>query len=264
MINLKDIEEWYSGKALATLQTFVIPRLVEADELGYWIPKISRRLKAALNKQAVAMRFGRENEHVLRSIKHGNEDGWHLTFAMQFGNYMGAPNNLALAERLRLHVRTDEQAKAFAEALRWAKGFKPVAELITLLDMSRPRPVYVFKTLSPTVVANVGKALGLALNTIRMPEIEWKWVEFKHNGETVRMHMGEILWPAGTKHDTSRFASAGSQCHACGHGIRNNFNWAPLVADGPDGPRSLWVGRDCAKKLFGCEVTGDAVFQKTA
>jgi hypothetical protein len=37
-------------------------------------------------------------------------------------------------------------------------------------------------------------------------------------------------------------------------------NWVPLVAQMAAGPASLWVGRDCAKKLFGADASGEATY----
>jgi hypothetical protein len=72
--------------------------------------------------------------------------------------------------------------------------------------------------------------------------------------------VGRVVWPEGTEHACSRFAASGSQnqCHACGHAIRNAFNWVPLVVENAEGvPHALWVGRDCAENLFGIKATGE-------
>lgn len=48
------------------------------------------------------------------------------------------------------------------------------------------------------------------------------------------------------------------QCQACGHAIKNVFNWVPLVVDSAAGvPHAMWVGKDCAQTLFGVTVKGE-------
>jgi hypothetical protein len=181
---------------------------------------------------------------------------------MRFGIVSLSPHNLELAARLRPHAGP-EQLVALEEAARWAADFAPLARLVELLDSRRPRPEIVFKTLSPAVLENVGKVIGMDLSTVRAPKIEYTWVDWVDpDGVRHGICQGKILWPEGTRHGVSRW-SDGSQCHACGHTIRNPTNWFPIVADatGGEAPASLWVGRDCARKLFGCEVTGDAIYQ---
>ena len=138
--------------------------------------------------------------------------------------------------------------------------------MLKLLDSRKPIPTLVCKTLSPTVLVNVGKTMGVELDSIAVPEIVWKWVKRTGKGGLVfEIAVPKIIWPKGTRHNTSRFAKGTAhnvQCHACGHAIKNVYNWVPLLANAAGfitpGPVSLWVGRDCARKLFGCEVTGDA------
>jgi len=264
------ILHWYSGKALDKIVTSVLPTLQEAEKLGYWPPKTSRSVCAALNKQSVAQRFARKHDphnhdaNEFAAIKQGKQNGYYLGHAMMFGLFQMAPGNVELAEQLRPGV-TKEQEEVFSTALQWAQDFAPVAELVQLLNDTRPRPVYVMATLSPTVFRNVGLAMGLKLDTIRMPEIKWTWITVMIKGKECRMSFGEILWPKGTKHGCSRYARGTAdnrQCHSCGHAIKNAYNWVPLVAAAKGGPLSLWVGRDCAERLFGCKVDGDAIYKK--
>ncbi len=182
---------------------------------------------------------------------------------MEFGHFSAAPACLQTARDLR-EFAVATQISLLEVVADWADAFSPVADAVELLDRARPAPVYEFAEISPTVAGNVGRAIGVDFSTIRMPEIRWTWIEIEIKGELCRVRHGEILWPSGTRHGASRF-SGGSQCEACGHGIRDRCNWVPLVANAShpqhgDGPVSLWVGRDCARKLFGCVVTGDAVY----
>jgi hypothetical protein len=97
-----------------------------------------------------------------------------------------------------------------------------------------------------------------------MPDIEYvptetvdpKTGKVEYGWETI------IHWPEPTVHQSSVHAYKFSCCHACGHRIRNPYNWVPLYAKDKAGvAHSLWVGRDCAKSLFGIELSGDMVLK---
>jgi hypothetical protein len=278
------IEKWYSGKALGAIQSYVLPMLAQAEAEGCWPKGASRKVRAALNKQAVALKFANANDR--RDRDHGTEGllsdvsddrrpgyysecrGWLLVHNMMFGQFARAREALVLADALKPHCVNDAERHALALARQWAQDFAPVAELVVLLDSRRPRPVLVCKTLSRTVLDNVGRAMDIDLDSIEAPKMEMEWVEtLLPNGQVVQMPRVKVLWPEGTRHDTSRFAygvAFNQQCHACGHAIKNPFNWVPLLAQTPQGPVSLWVGRDCAKNLFECEVSGEALYDHGA
>lgn len=189
--------------------------------------------------------------------------GWKLVFAMMFGHFWDAPQLVTLADALVPYVRCDSERLALETARRWAVDFSPLARLVAELDATRPKPNYEFKEISSAVRANVQDEMGLLFETVRVPEIRWSKVQIEVKGQLVWTWVGEVLWPAGTRHGASKFsvsAAGANQCQACGHAIRDNGNWCPLVLDGPGGPASLWVGRDCARHLFGCRVGGEGRF----
>jgi hypothetical protein len=267
------IEKWYSGKTLQAIRTFVIPMLVQAAGDGCWPKGASRKVHAALGKQNVAGKFAKTNRELLESLADDEKTweakhrGWTIAHAMQFGS-LGQANDVAAtvaALRPVAEARGADEALTIGSLLdtaqQWAADFAPVAALVKTLDASRPKPIIVLGSLSRTVADNVGAAMGVAIDTIECPPIEWTWVEEEVDGAIVRVPVGRILWPDGTRHHQSRFAS-GSQCHACGHGIRNPLNWVPLVAQTATAPVSLWVGRDCARKLFKAVVTGDGRYER--
>jgi hypothetical protein len=145
-------------------------------------------------------------------------------------------------------------AAALDDGENWGNDFAPVAEAVETLNATRPKPVYFLGTLSATVLGNVSKFMGMDFTTLAIPEMEWKLVdETDEEGKLVRKWVVNILWPEGTKHNTSRYAR-GNCCHACGHRIYNPYNWVPMVGESADGPVSLWTGKDCAENLFGCKV----------
>lgn len=285
------IEKWYSGKGLHTIRTYVLPTLATAEKDGYWPKGASRKIKAALNKQNVAIKFAKDND---RNFERTDDDagllddvldirgkryyeakvkGSTLVHWMNYGQYAHAESALDLCDKLLPYTVNAAEKKALATARQWAEDFAPIAELDRLLDSRRAKPEYVCKTLSPTVLANVGKALQIDLTSVAVPPMKGKWIKVNRpikgqpgKFEEIQIYHIEILWPEGTKHCTSKFShgsrAGNSQCEACGHAIRNGYNWVPLLATTPKGPVSLWVGRDCASKLFGCDVTGDAEYAR--
>lgn len=279
------IEKWYSGKALATIRSFVLPALAEAEAAGYWQPGVSRKVRAALNKPNVAIKFARANDRnyststsagllhdvgvdrAARDIRYTTE-GRRFVSAMRYGSFGEAPALVALGNTLEPYCVNDEERAALATARQWALDFAPVAELVARLDATRPVPTVVLGSLSPTVAANLGRSLGIAFETISVPTIEWSWVEMEIKGARVRVPVAKILWPEGTQHNRSRFAfgsrAGNHQCHACGHAIQRADNWIPLLARDAAGenPLSLWVGRDCAKRLFLVDVKGAAEYRR--
>jgi len=183
--------------------------------------------------------------------------------AMMFGSFSQAPRVLTLVDQLTPHCACDAECTALETARKWAIDFTPVAELVAKLDATRPKPSYVFGEISQTVLDNVGREMGITFASVHIPEIRWEKVErCDEHGRLTFGWVGIIQWPEGTVHGRSRFAAGNNQCHACGHRIRKNDNWVPLVADGTSAPVSLWVGRDCARHLFGCATTGDADFRR--
>jgi hypothetical protein len=266
MTRFEPILEWYSGKARDTIVSFTIPALIESEQLGYWKKGAARTVRATLNKQNVAAKWAREVEKKFGSIQFGSFHLRHdhpLSDAqanLLYGSFERAPRLL----RSDVAARSADAEKPYAEdAIRWAAAFAPVADLVALLDSRRPRAVVVMKTLSPTVAQNVGEHIGLDVSTIQPPPMHGEWVKFVHKGRTCHVYQVVVDWPEGTLHGRSRFLGSANhdQCEACGHAIKDPFNWVPILAyDAKAVPHSLWVGRDCAKKLFGCEVEGDAVY----
>jgi hypothetical protein len=273
------IQKWYKGKALQTIKDYVLPTLALAEEQGYWPKGASRKVKAALNKQTIARSFARAQEEsgVLQGISEDRGhtrtyaspppkiSGWDLVSAMLYGSVERAPRLLQLVNQLAPLCINEQEKEALARGRQWIQDFLPIAELVALLDSRRPVPTLVCKTLSPLVLATLGTSLGITLESIESPPIKYTWVtKTTPKGETYQVSLPYIAWPVGTSFDRSKFADNFEHCHACGHRIKNVFNWVPLLGQikGPigPGPTALWVGRDCAKKLFGCEVEGEALW----
>ena len=288
---LDSILEWYSGKAQQNLLAQALPALRASVQAGAWIPKASRMVPAALSKQPVAVKFARANErdHRVRSAQANigracagllddvyrdrvkwyepGPKGGDLVHVMTFGLFRAAPRLLATCEELRPLVTNSAEETALATARRWCEAMAPLASICGELDLRRPPRRVVFGTLSPLVAEHLGAKLDLKLDTVRSPKMVMEWVTrtFKKAGHLVaeKVQVIRILWPEGTIHSSSRFATDGQHCEACGHAIRDPFNWLPvLIDDQASIPHSFWIGRDCARRLFGATVDGDALYER--
>ncbi len=263
-INTKAILSWYTGKSLEGA-ALALDLLEKSEDAGFWLPGSSRKVTSLLSKQNVANKLAKS---------HASSSSI-LTYAlieMQFGAFKRAPDVL-----VKLAGGTSGRPADFAvlaDVRRWAETFTPVATLVHLLDSRRPKPTIVCKTLSRSVVSNLYGKLGMSLASLETPPMKGEWVDVTRpikgdrygRSETVKVWHVEILWPEGTRHHRSRFANGSAagnmQCEACGHAIRDPYNWCPLVAREADGIySSLWCGKDCARKLLECEVdSGEAIY----
>lgn len=154
---------------------------------------------------------------------------------------------------------TDPRPALLEKRAAFKKAMEPVEALMQVWDSQRPPPTFTNIGASPTITANL-KALGAEKAEPAPMKREWVEVTNPKTGK-VELHLVvEIIWPEGTQHGTSQYrgTSNNSQCESCGHAIKNMFNWVPILLTCTDGSlKSLWGGRDCAKTLFGIDMTGD-------
>lgn len=266
-MRFEKILEWFSGKSRDTIINVTIPALVESEALEYWKKGVSRTAKATLNKQNIAAKWAREVEKALGvNYSHPLYEG---LSNMRYGSFGCAPKMLTVEALAKLHgeqyflVKRGLSQNVNAVIERWARANAEVTELVDLLDSRRPKPVVVMKTLSPTVAKNVSAHIGLDVSTIQSPPMHGEWVERVIKGRKVKVYAIVIDWPDGTLHNRSRFLHSANNalCQACGHAIQDPYNWVPILSyDAGNTPYALWVGRDCARKLFGCEVEGEAIY----
>lgn len=160
------------------------------------------------------------------------------------------------SRRVQSVLDPSKAAKKSREAYK--EAFKRLENLFLEWDATRPAPTFTKLGTSPTITATI-KSLDAV--SVDVCPIEQKQVEFTdEKGKKAYKTIVILHWPAGTVHGTSRYSSTNNnlQCQACGHAIKNAFNWVPLVLTAADGtPKSLWVGRDCSKSLFGIELDGE-------
>lgn len=260
---------WFKGKAHDKAHTaFLLLR--QSEFQGFWLKGASRQVRAALNKAAVAKKVAAmaDEYYQMASLDDQRNAWFKIHMGMEYADHYVLQIGAAIdVLKKKLPNPTDEQRTILVSARNFADAMVPVIELMDLLDSRRPPRVVVFKTLSRTVAANLlGDGLQLAMKTLREPEIEYVWMtEVAPDGTKFQVCQGIVKWPKGTRHGCSKYScsrAGNSQCEACGHAIKNPFNWVPLLIDDArdNSPCSLWVGKDCAEKLFGCEVSGDALY----
>jgi hypothetical protein len=132
---------------------------------------------------------------------------------------------------------------------------------VAALNEKRNQAVFISDPtkVSPTVRETLDR-LDLNSLTIRVCPIDYRLEDvLLPSGKTVKTHVAYLVWPKGTVHGASRFHATNNnaQCQACGHAIKNPFNWVPVLVDNKAGvPHSVWVGRDCAEKIFGIKMVG--------
>lgn len=228
--------------------------LEESIGQGFWVKAASRKVRAALTKPKVAKKHGKVLDGVYRgplcSIR------WALTYSrFESPEALGAmATDHGSNPGLSLALSLEQILEVVEFYFRFVAAMCPVMDAMLQLDNTRPAPVFTHLGASPTVTATVE---SFGATAVEVCEMEYERVERKNSeGRIAHVTVVNLLWPDGTQHHTSRHAGD-SKCEACGHGIRNPYNWVPLVLTTPKGPKSLWVGRDCAKTLFGIELTGD-------
>jgi hypothetical protein len=269
-VSFEGIGEWFTGKA-AEKAKWAVDQINASLAEGEWLPGVSRTVKAALDKiNAKAQKIAKMADQLEKDLPYASDKYPDLNapgaipglkevyrsiyWLLKYGSGKDIDLNL-----LAQHANSPESKEVLAAARRALAGRQPIVEAIAFLDAQRPKPVFVFKTLSPTGAKLLLDA-GYKPDTAQLPIFRY------YRDEDGNPEM-EIIWPEGTKHGKSRFKHGTKhnfQCHACGHAIKNALNWVPLHITTETGEiHSFWVGRDCAKKLFGVEMKGDAKYLNT-
>ncbi len=265
MIKSDFVLSWFTGKARENAVT-ALQLLLASEAIGEWVSGASRKVKAALSKSQKASAAGKlyhKDFDDLCKNAGAFSRGWWLCHCLEFGQFQAVQSVdfdaliAAAGDSLKVAVLTNLR--------KYQTDFAPVAQLISKLDATRPKPVFTRLGVSPTITDTLVD-LGLDFadhTTIQVCPIRWEEVETTDAKGNKRYHkIGHLEWPFGTIHNASRFnwdlRGSFSCCQACSHAIKNAFNWVPLVLTTPAGAHfSLWVGRDCSKSLFGIKVIGD-------
>lgn len=233
---------WFSGASLINARAAL--ELLDASiKLGCWIPGASRKVRAAMGKANVA-RKQIKTDRSYSATKISND----LDSAIRYGAFHKGFTTYTAAEL----------ATVTLEAQAYITDMAPVVAAMNILDATRPVAQFTLMNASPLISSHL-KTLGVT--AVEICPMERKRIEEKDaKGNVTYRWVWELVWPAGTKHHTSKFAfgtNHNAQCHACGHAIKNAFNWVPMVLTTKAGLASYWVGRDCAETLFGVKLTGE-------
>lgn len=249
-----NILSWFKGKALENARA-ALGLLSGSEAQGFWIPGASRKVRAALSKANIAGSDAKALDAAHKRISYEERARKDACFAGYMLLQYGSPGRI-----------THEQAAVCDEILgrdavsRFLTDFEPAWALMAQLDATRPKPVFTSIGVSPTITQTLEEAgLKLRADTVRFCPTEWIKVERKNaKGVTETVWVMVLVWPAGTVHGSSRFHNYHGQCESCGHGIKNPYNWIPLLIDDEAGvPHSMWVGRDCSERIFGIKVKGE-------
>lgn len=247
--------------------------LETACKRGHWLPEDkARSVRAALNKSNEVARLVRKFKLKWEDYR-DNEGLQEMNYAA-YGVEHVAKQGTAEIDRLEAEaLKADAKyhhAARFVFAV--ARAMAPVVEALDALDATRPPPrISPMGAVNPShraVLADLGfKFDGERAEDgyIEVCPSEIVWIEETDtDGKKFRRAVVRLLWPEGTHHGGSRHHDRlhdgrACACEACGHPIRNPYNWVPFVvrASARATPWSLWVGRDCAKRLFQVEVDGE-------
>lgn len=260
----ENVLRWYTGKGREKAAA-ALDLLAASEDAGAWIPGASRKVWSVLQKANRAINTGRAFRNTLDTIgtyeTPANQRGHEISFVLQFGHFWGRKTDIDFAA-IRAACRDIPTAHAVDVCEEFITEFATITALMKRLDATRPKPVITYLGASPTVT-NLLKSLGLdgtVATTVRIAPYHFEKLEIEVKGVRTWTWIIVMDWPANTVHGASRYNHNGAhaQCEACGHAIKVVDNWVPLLIDNAAGvPLSLFVGRDCAKTLFGIKVTGE-------
>lgn len=233
---------WFSGTSLVNAKD-ALALLDASIKHGSWLPGASRKVRAAMGKANVAKKQIKTDRDY-RASRISND----LDSAIRYGAFHSGFTTYT----------AEELATVSLEAQAYITDMQPVVREMDRLDATRPVPTFTLMNASPLISSHL-KGLGVtAVEVCPMEYIEVEYTDEK--GKKAYRTIVRLKWPAGTQHGTSKFAygtNHNAQCHACGHAIKNAFNWVPMVLTTKKGLASYWVGRDCAETLFGVKLTGE-------
>jgi hypothetical protein len=269
--NKERVLAWFTGKPRERAMTALMV-LEDCEKAGEWLPGASRMVRAALGKSNVAHRIYKESGTALQTIGDYNtprdQRGWSIAHMLEFGLYARGET----IDFMAIYAAASDFMKAIVlKAEGFYRDFKPISRLMDRLDAARPKPVFTSIGVSPTITETL-KRLNFHFSSpqsIRVCPMRFEREErIDANGKKISMPVIVLEWPEGTVHGASSHATTPgykwpeSKCQACGHGIKNDFNWVPLLVDDSKGvPHALWVGTDCSKSLFGIKVKGESEFK---
>jgi len=266
----------FSGKRR---EKFLISIAAINDSLaqGSWVPGMSRKAQTGLYQGIAKARVPSDVKRALDMVCTAE---WYCTNMVEsMLNYGKAPYLITKKESdfikgsTKMPKTLDEQIALGVKTIRthsklkftddvidaWAKLCTESHQAMQFLDAQRPAPVITKIGLSPKVTKTLTEMnLDIDLSSIRYPDIERRKVKILNKkGEEVEVEIPFIKWTKGIVHNASRFATGGANCHACGKYIPSG-RFVPIEAKDKKNNRlvSMWLGCDCANKIFGVKDVG--------
>jgi hypothetical protein len=266
-LNNKNIEIVRAGLDGKRLEKFnkSIECIVTSLAVDGWLPHCSRSALVGFN----GLFSGRSlNQGFDRDYNHPESDAIFASYMLACHSSAGADPKLVV-KHFKKYL-TEKQFNSYSEEfyVAYAELRNECAKAVDYLNSLRPLPVITEIGLSPRTTTTIKEMnLDLDMASIQYPEIDKKLVHARslETGELlydreknpVMVWHYFIVWPKDTMHDQSRFAHHHQNCHACGKYIPSN-RFVPLQAVDKNSGRhiSMWLGQDCARKIFGVKDEG--------
>lgn len=266
-IDFEMIRSFYKGAALKKVDA-VLPGFKKSIEQGFWEPGVSRAVRAAFYGygKAATIKLAR----AIDSDKSLGHDFGYVDVG-DFGRVLGSCMPVSV-ERLEQTLANMKVGKLFFEdridisriphalmgyfetAICMAKTLEPMWETIKRLDSARPAPVFTMMNASPLISEELKNQNA---TSVEVPKYGTEWEVIRDaKGSVYQIPVIVIKWPEGTKHGAAKWHRHDGQCECCGHRIKVG-GYVPLLLNTEEGPKSLWVGRACAKTLFGVDMKGE-------
>lgn len=265
--NVSVIRKYLKGSRLSLFNESV-DKINDSLRLNGWLPGYSRSYSKGL--KGVGLSISYEKNLMVGEYTSVNTARGKLNGLLKEGFLHLGSSEIELA----ISDLNEKELKKTPSELIWAyfNLLKEVKVAVQLLNSLRPLPVVTKIGLSPKVTKTLKDMnLDIELSSIVMAKISYEYIPSRgKDGKVMSGKYGETLieltsyvdWSEGIKHNMSRFASS-DHCHACGALVESKL-FVPI--EGFDNKTeslvSMWLGRDCAKNIFGIKDEGLALKER--
>lgn len=133
MLDTNFLATWFTGKAL-TNAVEAMNLLNESITLGYWAPKASVKVPAALGKSNVAKKLSESSKEIVALAADYNHPARQIAWEIKHNMYFGSHARLAQLDMTGLVVETAEAKNLVAKAQQFAADFAPINAAIETLN----------------------------------------------------------------------------------------------------------------------------------
>lgn len=129
------LSKWFTGKALVNAQE-ALNLLNESITLGYWAPKASVKVPAAMSKSNVAKKLSDSSEEINAIEKDYDNAAQKAAWSLKHNLYFGSIVNLSAMDlpSLMVAVTTPEARVVCTKAMELVADFAPVLAAIAKLE----------------------------------------------------------------------------------------------------------------------------------